>query len=124
MELLLTTALSLTATTYGWGEMMCGDVGRPQSCSEGAVTATGQPFDPAIPSAAIPAPARKRIQATVLYLRLRNVPDAPCVRVILNDKANPRWIGQRGLDLSPAAVQALTGKTPVPYWKGEVELCK
>ena len=124
MELLITTALSLTATTYGWGEKMCGDIGRPRACIDGAVTASGQPFKPSIPSAAVPAPTNRRIQPTILYLKLKGVPNAPCVGIVLNDKANPRWIGQRGLDLSPAAVQALTGRMPTPYWKGEVEQCK
>jgi hypothetical protein len=124
MEFLIATAMSLTATTYGWGEMMCGDIGSPRSCSKGAVTASGQPFRPVtVPSAAIPAPTRMPLKARYIDIRLKGVPNAPCVRVILNDKANPRWIGKRGFDLSPAAVQALTGKMPTPHWSGKVEEC-
>lgn len=124
MELLILTALSLKATTYGWGEMMCGDIGKPRSCTEGAVTASGQPFRPVVvPSAAIPAPTRMPLKARFINLRLKGVPNAPCIRIILNDKANPRWIGKRGFDLSPAAVQALTNNLPTPHWSGKVEAC-
>ena len=123
MELFIATAMGLTATTYGWGEMMCGDIGKPRSCASGAVTASGQPFLPTAPSAAVPAPTKLRITATYIDVKLKNVVDAPCVRIIVNDKSNPRWIGQRGFDLSPAAVQALTQKMPMPYWSGELEEC-
>jgi hypothetical protein len=120
----LNLALEHRATTYGWGEKMCGDVGKPRPCTRGAVTASGEPFRPhRVPSAAVPAPTTKRIQPRWIGLRLQGVPDAPCVAVRLNDKANPRWIGQRGLDLSPAAVQALTQNLPMPYWSGKVEEC-
>lgn len=120
----LNLALEHRATTYGWGEKMCGDTGKPRPCNRGAVTASGETFQPhRVPSAAVPAPTTKRIQPRWIGLRLQGVPMAPCIRVRLNDKANPRWIGQRGLDLSPAAVQALTQNLPTPHWSGKVEEC-
>lgn len=120
----LNLALEHRATTYGWGERSCGDVGKARPCTGNAVTASGEVFQPhRVPSAAVPAPQTKRIQARWIGLRMQDVPDAPCVRIRLNDKANPRWIGQRGLDLSPAAVQALTQNMPTPYWSGKVEEC-
>lgn len=104
---------------------MCGDIGKPQSCTDGALTAAGHIFKPhTIPSAAVPAPTKQRMHVHILYLRLQGVPDAPCVAVILNDKANPRWIGKRGFDLSPAAVNALTGGKATPHWSGKVETCQ
>ena len=117
-------ALKHPATTYGWGERMCGDVGNPKPCLRGAVTASGETFRPhRVPSAAVPAPTNKRLRASWIHLKLAGVPDAPCVRIRLNDKANPRWIGQRGFDLSPAAVRELTQGMPTPYWSGKVEQC-
>lgn len=121
----LDLALQQRATTYGWGEHNCGDVGKPRPCTEDAATASGEAFQPhSVPSAALPAPKHKRLRPSIIWLRLKDVPDAPCVEVRLNDKANPRWIGQRGLDLSPAAVRQLTQRMPTPHWSGEVELCK
>lgn len=103
---------------------MCGDIGKAQSCTKGAVTAAGHTFKPhTIPSAAVPAPTKQRMHVHILHLRLQGVQDAPCVAIILNDKANPRWIGKRGFDLSPAAVRALTGKEPTRHWSGKVEEC-
>lgn len=121
----LDLALQQRATTYGWGEHNCGDVGKPRPCTERATTASGEAFQPhAVPSAAVPAPKHKRIRPSTVWLRLKGVPNAPCVEVRLNDKANPRWIGQRGLDLSPAAVRELTQRMPTPTWSGEVEICR
>lgn len=117
-------ALEQRATTYGWGEHMCGDVGNPKPCQRGAITASGEPFLPhRVPSAAVPAPANKRLRGSWIHLRLQGVPDAPCVKIRLNDKANPRWIGTRGFDLSPAAVRELTRGMPLPHWSGKVERC-
>jgi hypothetical protein len=120
----VSVALEHKATTYGWGESMCGDIGKPRPCLRGAKTASGELFQPhRVPSAAVPAPTNKRLRASWIGLRLQGVPGAPCVRVRLNDKANPRWIGKRGLDLSPAAVRELTQNLPTPHWSGKVEQC-
>jgi hypothetical protein len=113
-------AASLPATTYGWGEHMCGDIGTPKPCIAGAITASGEVFDPEIPSAAIPFTYERRLRARWIGLR---VPGGECQRIRLNDKANPRWIGKRGFDLSPAAVALITQGQPAAYWSGKVELC-
>ncbi len=122
IEMLLSLASGLQATTYGWSEMMCGDVGSPRICAKGAVTASGEEFDPAVASAAIAAPARLVLRPQWVWLRLADGP-FKCVRIRLNDKSNPRWIGRRGFDLSPAAVRRLTGAVPSSAWSGRVHVC-
>lgn len=114
------TALTLQATVYGFGEYNCCDVGEPCPCSKGAITASGETFDPEEPSAAVPAPSNVRMRPTSVYLRYNN---GPCVRVRINDKANPRWIGNRGLDLSKGAVEELTQSDATTYWSGKVDIC-
>lgn len=116
---LLATASGLLATTYGHGEMMCGDIGKPRPCILGEPTASGEPFDPSIPTAAIAAPTAFRLKATIVRLR---IPGGQCQPIRINDKMNPRYIGVRGFDLTPAAVELLTG-TSSPYWSGKVEVC-
>jgi hypothetical protein len=119
MDLLL-IASSLPSTTYGYGETMCGDIHKPMKCDIGAITASGVPFDPQVPSIAIAAPAHLRIRPTLIYMRIDG---GKCKPVWLLDKMNPRWIGIRGFDLTPAAVELLTGKAATPYWSGVVEVC-
>lgn len=118
---LLITASGLVSTTYGvHGELFCGDVGKPRPCSYGAITASGDIFDPQLATAAVAAPTRTRIRPTVVYLR---VDSGPCHRILVNDKMNPKWIGERGFDLTPAAVQLLTGKPATRHWSGVVHVC-
>ncbi len=117
---LLVVASGLTATTYGHGELMCGDVGKPRACKVGAITASGEPFDPSLPTAAIAAPFTYRLQARTVYLK---VPGGQCRPIRLTDKMNPRYIGKRGFDLSPKAVQLLTNEEPSRTWSGKVEVC-
>lgn len=119
LELLL-LASTLPSTTYGHGELMCGDVGKARKCELGAITASGVMFDPSVPSIAIAAPFGLPIEPTKVTLRL---PGGKCHEVWLLDKMNPRWIGVRGFDLTPAAVELLTGKAATPYWSGVVEVC-
>lgn len=120
-ELMLVTASGLPASTYGFGELACGDVGKPRMCVAGAITASGEVFDPGIPSAALAAPARLVLRGQWVWLRLADGPFR-CVRVRLNDKMNPRWIGRRGFDLTPAAVHKLGGVAS-PAWSGRVLVC-
>lgn len=108
------------SSTYGYGERMCGDIGTPRPCSEGAITASGEPFDPQEVSGAVFAP--KRLRMAVYYVRMR-IGDGPCILVKINDKGNPRYIGRRGFDLTPGALTALTGSAN-PRWSGRVSLCK
>jgi hypothetical protein len=120
MELLL-LASSVFSTTYGHGERMCGDVGKTRACDRSAVTASGVPFNPDVPMVAIAAPRDMRISAQYIGLR---VPGGTCRQVLLADKMNPRYIGERGFDLSPAAVALLTGKRATRFWSGNVQLCQ
>jgi hypothetical protein len=112
-------AMPLRATVYGFGELMCGDIGKPKPCSKGAITASGEMFDPDIASAAIPVPTDKRMIAFDVFIRGI---DGECHRLRVNDKSNPRWIGKRGLDLSPRAVEIVTGSRR-PTWSGKLEFC-
>jgi len=118
---LLLLASMLTSTTYGHGEMFCGDIGKAVPCSKGAITASGIEFDPSVAMVAIAAPTKLVLRAKTIGLR---VPGGKCRRVKLADKMNPRYIGVRGFDLTPAAVQLLTGKPATKYWSGRVEVCK
>lgn len=117
---LLLIANGLLSTTYGWGEASCGPSKAPVPCVKGAITASGEEFDPSVPSAAIAAPKSLRMRA--MYIGLRVV-GGRCVRVRLNDKSNPRWIGNRGFDLSPAAVELVTGEPARSTWSAPLELC-
>lgn len=121
LQILLSTASGLLATTYGFGEYTCNDVKNPQPCAYGAVTSSGEVFDPQKASAAIAAPFSMRLKPT--WIRLKLVGPYPCRTVRLNDKMNKRWIGTRGFDLSPAAVKLLTSRKPMVYWSGAVEVC-
>ena len=117
---LLITASGLVSTTYGYGEMNCGDVGNAIACDSAAYTASGVRFEPRRPQIAIAAPANLRIRPTTVYLRL----DAgPCHPVDLVDKMNPRYIGVRGFDLNPAAQALLTGKPATRHWSAVVHVC-
>lgn len=121
-ELLLSTASGLPASTYGVGERMCGDVHKPAACVRGAITASGEPFKPQeIPSAAIAAPFRLKLAAKWVYLKLQG--PYPCRKVRLNDKMNPRYLGKRGFDVSPAGVRLLTGRPATSHWSHVVEVC-
>lgn len=113
-------AHGLPATTYGYGEKMCGDIGKPRSCTVGAITASGEAFDPHVASAAIALPTKIRMSAKNIWIRTAK---SACIRVRLNDKMNPRYIGKIGLDLSPAAVYNLTGKRN-KTWSGIIFICK
>lgn len=118
---LLLLASMLTSTTYGHGELMCGDIGKAVPCVKGAVTASGLPFDPTVPMVAIAAPTAMVLKARTIGLR---VPGGKCRGVKLADKMNPRYVGVRGFDLTPAAVALLTGAPATKHWSGRVELCK
>jgi hypothetical protein len=123
MTLLQAIALAsgLQATTYGHAELACGDIHAPVPCTHGAVTASGELFDPGLATVAIALPTRTRLRAADIWLR---VGDGRCHRVRLNDKMNPRWIGVRGFDLTPRAVELLTGKPATRHWSGVVHVCR
>ena len=112
-------ASGLHSTTYGHGELMCGDIGKPVKCSVGAITASGEVFDPQIPQVAVAAPTGLRMYPQVIPLRIKG---GKCKFLRIVDKMNPRYIGKRGFDLTPAAVTLLGGMA-TEYWSGEVEVC-
>lgn len=120
IEFYLAIASGLVSTVYGGGEMFCGDVGKPVACAHGAITASGEVFDPTIPMVAIAAPYGVRLRARMVSLK---VPGGECRPVLLADKMNPRWIGVRGFDLTPAAVELLTGGAQGLKWSGRVQVC-
>jgi hypothetical protein len=112
-------ALMKTATIYGFGESYCGDIGKAVPCDHRAITASGEPFDPKKPTAAIPMPAKRIMRPTVIWLKTVT---GECVAIRLNDKKNARYIGNGGLDLTPAAVSVL-GHDAHKAWSGKVEAC-
>lgn len=116
----ISIALGILSTTYGYGEIMCGDIDNPKECSKGALTASGEVFDPNMPTMAVFSPTKMRMGSIVIYVKLRKVGKCEYIRV--NDKGNPRYIGSRGFDLTPAAVRLLGGHA-TPYWSGIIEPC-
>lgn len=118
----LKIAAGLMVTVYGVeGEMFCGDIGKPVPCQAGAITASGEVFRPfKIASAAIAAPTNMRLKARYIGLRTAK---GPCIRIRLNDKMNPRYIGSRGFDLSPKAVRLVTGRWPTNRWSSRLYVC-
>lgn len=110
----------LTATTYGYGTMHCGDIGKPVACSLGATTASGEAFDPDLATAAVFAPSVLRMRPYVVKLKI--VGPFRCQLIRINDKGNPRFIGKRSYDLTPAAVKKLGGRMS-KHWSHRVELC-
>ena len=121
MDVYIKLASGLLATVYGFGEPNCGDVGAPRPCELGAITASGEVFDPLRPMAATAAPLSSRVHSRYVGMR---VADGLCHPIRIADKSNPRFIGVRGFDLSPKAVELLTGKPATPWWSGRVYLCK
>lgn len=117
---LLLVAHGLLATTYGFGEMNCGDINAPHKCDKSAITASGIAFDPDIAFVAIAAPTEFNLKPTLVYLKTRT---GKCHPIVIIDKMNPRYIGIRGFDVSPAGVKLLTGKEPRPDWSEPLYLC-
>jgi hypothetical protein len=110
-----------TATVYGFGESNCGDPGKARPCAYGALTATGDVFDPREISAAIPMP--KHIRVREMFISVKNYRGF-CIKIKVNDKKHWRFIGKSGFDLSPAAVKAITGQDAKKYWSGKIKPCK
>lgn len=113
-------ASGLPATTYGHGDMNCGDIGKPVACALGAITASGEVFDPELATAAVFAPTSLRMRPH--YLPLKIVGPFRCHKIRINDKGNPRFIGKRSYDLTPAAIRKLGGRVS-KHWSQGVELC-
>jgi hypothetical protein len=130
MEAIAATLLALASvshgqvsTVYGFHERSCGDIQAPVPCSVGAITATGDAFDPTKLTAAIPLPANRRLRKG-FYVYLRHGNEGPCVPILVNDKKNAKYRGLHSFDLTPASVHALTGKYPTKYWSSsEISIC-
>lgn len=119
--LYIMVASGLRATTYGWGtgDKHCGDIGKPVECRKGLFTASGEVFDPMLPQMAVAAPTGLRMRPVVLPVRLIK---GKCKYLRVVDKMNPRYIGKRGFDLTPASVRLLGGIS-TRYWSGKVKVC-
>lgn len=113
-------AFTVPASTYGYGEYMCGEVEAPKACEYGAITASGQIFDPELATAAVFAPFSLRMYPVIVTMQVEG---GPCVEITVNDKGNPRYIGERGFDLTPGALQKL-GVRPHPQWSGMLYPCE
>jgi len=87
---------------------MCGDPGKVVECNAGATTASGETFQPALYTAAVPLPTNRRMRPITICVRNPDTGHEVVLRV--NDKSHPRWQGVRGLDLTPAAMGALLGR--------------
>lgn len=114
-------ASGLVATTYGWKERFCGSPMIPVPCALGAVTASGEIFDPDLPSVAVPMPENLITRPTYVWLKIEG---GSCKRLRINDKKHWRYIGTGGFDLTPAAVRKLTGSEPKRYWSAKVYVCE
>lgn len=123
LSVLIYTAIAMAsiqqASTYGYHERNCGDIDAPAACSKGAITASGEEFDPTLPTAALAVHSGAIMRPVTVIMR---VGSGPCVPIRVNDKMNAKWIGKRGFDLSPAALKALTGESSAT-WTGTVTLC-
>lgn len=114
-------ALKFHATVYGYGELYCGDYdSEPQPCDSTAITASGEPFNPDELIAAVPLP-RNRIMRPLTIGVLDHA--GRCLQIRVIDKKNERFIGNSGLDLSPGAVLAITGKPAPRHFSGKLGPC-
>lgn len=111
----------LGATTYGWGEMMCGDVGKARPCNEEAITASGTPLKDDLPIVALSMPTN-RILRKAHTIKISLDGGKTCRRVLLADKKNERFAETKPWDLTPAALKKL-GVEPTKHWSGEVTVC-
>jgi hypothetical protein len=104
------------ATTYGWGEKMCGDIGFPVSCTSQQVMANGQPLDSLEPTVAVPMPQN-----------YRHRPGKVCVRHLQTQRevwlrVTDKHLRPNVIDLTPAAVAKIGGKVR-STWSAKITLC-
>lgn len=112
-------AILSPATVYGYGEKNCGNPGNAKPCVYGAITSSGEIFNPKKVTAALPVPKDTNFKPFDVYVKnYKN----ECILLRINDKSNHRWVGKRGLDLTPAAVTAIVGKSH-KKWSGKLEFC-
>lgn len=121
IEYYIEAAVQQHATIYGTGEYNCGDYdAKPRPCNKTAVTASGEQFNPHDLIAAVPLPRNRILRpVTIRILTYKG----KCVNLRITDKKHERYIGKSGLDLTPAAVKAITGEEPSKYWGGKITMC-
>lgn len=107
----ITNATFSIATTYGYGEYSC--ISQDHRCTSGAITASGEIFDPNLPTAAIYLPVNMKLRPVWVWLKYKE----KCARIRINDKK-----GKKGFDLSPMALKLL-GVKPHKSWSGKIEVC-
>lgn len=113
-------ASGTTATTYGYGEQYCGEE-EPISCDLGAITASGVPFDPNLPQAAIALKQQTVMHPIIVGLRTES---GPCAPIQFVDKKHARFYGSdHPFDLTPGALRAM-GVLPSATWSGRVYVCE
>ena len=110
----LALAASSQANVYGYKEMSCMDGKRVIPCEKGAITASGEEFDPELPTFAVWMPRKMRVRPQWVWVRLEQ---GTCTQLWLNDKK-----GKQGFDLTPGALKAL-GVKPRSTWSGHLKLC-
>lgn len=121
IEHYIETAIQQQATIYGTGEYRCGDYGaKPRPCNNTAVTASGERFNPHDLIAAVPLPRNRVLRPTTIRILTFK---GKCLNLRVIDKKHERYIGKSGLDLTPAAVKAITGEEPTKYWGGKIVMC-
>lgn len=113
MLLWILLALTTKASTYGYGEKMCGE--QAKECDTSQLTASGLPFNPSEITAAVNMPKEYRVRPMLVYLKLEG--SYQCHAVVVNDKK-----GRKGLDLTPATL-SLLGAKPRRTWSGNVIGC-
>lgn len=114
-------AINYSATVFGMGEYYCGDYDKtPEPCTNGAITASGEVFNPDELVAAVPMPRNRILRVAEIKIRAHN---GECLTIRVNDKKHERFIGNSGLDLSPATVEAITGTPATKHWSGRVSIC-
>ena len=116
----ITLASLYVSTTYGYGEMYCGDESNPATCDSGATTASGLPFNPDMPYVAVPAPVGLRIVPQTIFFWSGKYQS--CIPLQVVDKKNQRFVGKGGFDFTPGALKKL-GIVPKRYWSGRVNVC-
>ena len=108
-------ASQFRANVYGYGEPSCYRGNKVAPCVKGTRTASGEIFDPKLPTVAVWLPRRVRLEPQWVFVRLEG--RHRCAKLWLNDRK-----GRRGFDLSPGAVKAL-GIKPSRHWSGKLQGC-
>ena len=109
------------ASTYGYGESLCGDYGQQgKPCNAEARTASGILLKEHLPIVAIAIKEGRRLPKGIT-LRVR-INEGPCIKVLLADKKNERYKETQPWDVTPAVLK-LAGIGPSPTWSGKLDLC-